>query len=82
MKYKFSSKFSVEAGNTVEAWDKFLDHFILDLGMDFASVNRLGKVYEIKESKTKKQSSSSAKFEKPFNFRDGDTGKWRYNDGL
>ena len=59
MKYKFSSKFSVEAGNTVEAWDKFLDHFILDLGMDFASVNRLGKVYEIKEGKMKKPTGSS-----------------------
>ena len=75
MKYNFSSKLNVEAENTVEAWDKFLDYFILDLGMDFASVNRLGKVYEIKEGKMKKPMENSKKFKKPFDFRS----KWKWD---
>ena len=71
MKYGFSSKFKVEAKNTVEAWDKFLEYFVLDLGLDFASVSKLAKTFKMKEGvrKKKKQSRSSAKFKKPFDFR-------------
>ena len=69
MKYGFSSKFNVEAENSVEAWDKFTKHFVLDLGLDFTSVDKLGKTFEMKEGKVKRPSGSSIKFKKPFNFR-------------
>ena len=73
MKYGFSSKFYVEAENSVEAWDKFMQYFIIDLGLDFSSVDRLGKIFKMKEGKKKKLTGSSTKFKKPFNFRS----KWK-----
>ena len=73
MKYNFSSKLNVEAEYTVEAWDKFLEHFVLDLGLDSTAVITLGKTFEIKEGKMKKPMGSSKKFKKPFDFRS----KWK-----
>ena len=73
MKYGFSSKFNVEAENSVEAWDKFMKHFIIDLGLDFTSVDKLGKTFMIKEGRKKKSTGRSKKFKKPFDFRS----KWK-----
>ena len=74
MKYIFNSRFVVEAKNSVEAWDLYLKHLIIDNGINFQEALKLTKVFEIKEMKQrKKQSRSSAKFEKPFDFRS----KWK-----
>jgi len=54
MKYGFSSKFKIEAKNSVEAWDKLVEHLVLDLGIDFTAVNKISKTFEIKEGKRKK----------------------------
>ena len=74
MKYVFNSRFVLEADNSVEAWDLYLKHLIIDNGINFQEAIKLTKVFEIKEIKQrKKQSRSSAKFEKPFDFRS----KWK-----
>jgi hypothetical protein len=74
MKYVFNSRFVLEAKNSVEAWDLYLKHLIIDQGINFQEAIKLTKVFEIKEIKQrKKQSRSSAKFEKPFDFRS----KWK-----
>ena len=74
MKYVFNSRFVLEADNSVEAWDMYLKHLIGDHGIDFGEVLKLSKLFEIKEIKQrKKQSRSSAKFKKPFDFRS----KWK-----
>ena len=74
MKYVFNSRFGLEADNSVEAWDLYLKHLIIDNGINFQEAIKLTKVFEIKEMKPrKKQSRSSAKFKKPFDFRS----KWK-----
>ena len=74
MKYIFNSRFVLEAENSVEAWDMYLKHLIIDNGINFEEALKLTKVFEIKEVKQrKKQSRSSAKFKKPFDFRS----KWK-----
>ena len=70
MKYIFNSRFVLEADNSVEAWDLYLKHLIVECGMDFGEVLKLSKLFNVKEVKQrKKQSRSSAKFKKPFDFR-------------
>jgi hypothetical protein len=74
MKYIFNSRFVLEANNSVEAWDLYLKHLVIEHGMDFGNVLKLSKLFEIKEIKQrKKQSGSSIKFKKPFDFRS----KWK-----
>ena len=64
----------LEADNSVEAWDLYLKHLIVECGMDFGEVLKLSKLFSVKEVKQrKKQSRSSAKFKKPFDFRS----KWK-----
>ena len=74
MKYIFNSRFVLEADNSVEAWDLYLKHLIVECGMDFGEVLKLSKLFSVKEVKQrKKQSRSSTKFKKPFDFRS----KWK-----
>ena len=74
MKYIFNSRFVLEAKNSVEAWDLYLKHLIVECGMDFGEVLKLSKLFNVKEVKQrKKQSRSSDKFKKPFDFRS----KWK-----
>jgi len=74
MKYIFNSRFVVTAENSVEAWDLYLKHLIIDNGINFQEAIKLTKVFTIKEIKQrKKQSRSSAEFKKPFDFRS----KWK-----
>ena len=74
MKYIFNSRFVLEADNSVEAWDLYLKHLIVECGMDFGEVLKLSKLFNVKEVKQrKKQSRSSDKFKKPFDFRS----KWK-----
>ena len=70
MKYIFNSRFVLEADNSVEAWDLYLKHLVVEHGMDFGEVLKLSKLFNVKEVKQrKKQSRSSAQFKKPFDFR-------------
>jgi hypothetical protein len=74
MKYVFNSRIVVTADNSVEAWDLYLKHLIIDQGINFQEAIKLTKVFTIKEIKSrKKQSRSSAQFKKPFDFRS----KWK-----
>jgi hypothetical protein len=64
----------LEAKNSVEAWDLYLKHLVVEHGMDFGEVLKLSKLFNVKEVKQrKKQSRSSDKFKKPFDFRS----KWK-----
>ena len=64
----------LEADNSVEAWDLYLKHLVIEHGIGFGDVVKLSKLFEIKEMKPrKKQSRNSAKFKKPFDFRS----KWK-----
>ena len=74
MKYVFNSRIVVTADSSVEAWDLYLKHLVVEHGMDFGEVLKLSKLFNVKEVKQrKKQSRSSDKFKKPFDFRS----KWK-----
>ena len=55
MRYIFNSRFVLEAKNSVEAWDNYLKHLVLEYGMDYGEALKLTKLFEMKEKKRGKK---------------------------
>ena len=55
MKYTFNSRFVLEADNSVEAWDNYLKHLVLEYGMNYGEALKLTKLFEMKEKKRGKK---------------------------
>ena len=55
MKYTFNSRFVLEADNSVEAWDNYLKHLVLEYGMNYGEALKLTKLFEMKEKKKGKK---------------------------